>query len=65
MDRGATGHVREDYQQAHLWWMGMLANNLSTIDTPDDESRNLFEAMLTRLYSAALDADSGRFLADY
>jgi len=65
VDRGATGHVREDYQQAHLWWMGMLANNLSTIDTPDDESRNLFEAMLTRLYSAALDADSGRFLADY
>ena len=60
-----TISVREDYEQAHLWWMGMLANNLSNIDTPNDESRQLFEAMLTRLYAAALDAQSGRFLADY
>ena len=57
--------IREDYEQAHLWWMGMLANNLSNIETPDEESRQLFEAMLTRLYSAALDANSGRLLTDY
>ena len=41
--------------------MGMLANNLSNIETPDERSRGLFEAMLTRLYTAALDVDSGRF----
>ena len=65
IDRSATQHIYEDYEQAHLWWMGMLANNLSTIETPDEESKRLFEAMLTRLYSAALDANSGRFLGDY
>ena len=63
--RSLTVSVREDYEQAHLWWMGMLANNLSNIETPDDESRQLFEAMLTRLYAAALDAHSGRFLDNY
>jgi hypothetical protein len=41
--------------------MGMLANNLSNIETPDERSRSLFEAMLTRLYAAAIDVDSGRF----
>ncbi len=61
VDASATEHVREDYEHAHLWWMGMLANNLSSIETPDDRSKSLFEAMLTRLYSAAVDADSGRF----
>ncbi len=60
-----TVTIREDYEQAHLWWMGMLANNLSNIETPDEESRQLFEAMLTRLYSAALDANSGRYLTNY
>ena len=57
-----TAHVRDDYCTAHLWWMGMLANNLSAIETPDDRSKALFEAMLTRLYAAALDADSGAWL---
>jgi len=60
-----TDFIRQDYEQAHLWWMGMLANNLSNIETPDATSQQLFEAMLTRLYAAALDAQSGRFLADY
>ena len=58
----ATKSVQDDYAKAHLWWMGMLANNLSSIETPDEVSRTLFEAMLTRLFTAALDADSGRFL---
>ncbi|MBJ83443.1 MAG: hypothetical protein CL462_11135, partial [Acidimicrobiaceae bacterium] len=61
VDVSATTHVHEDYEHAHLWWMGMLANNLSNIETPDERSRSLFEAMLTRLYTAALDVDSGRF----
>lgn len=61
VEASATAHVREDYEYAHLWWMGMLANNLSNIETPDERSRSLFEAMLTRLYTAALDVDSGRF----
>lgn len=65
VEASETVAIREDYEQAHLWWMGMLANNLSNIETPDEESRQLFEAMLTRLYSAALDANSGRFLANY
>ena len=65
VDHSATKHIRTDYEQAHLWWMGMLANNLSTIETPSTESKMLFEAMLTRLYAAALDANSGRFLASY
>tara|TARA_Y100000590_G_C15574056_1_gene959729 strand:- start:566 stop:1099 length:534 start_codon:yes stop_codon:yes gene_type:complete len=65
VDRSATQHIRVDYEQAHLWWMGMLANNLSTIETPTPESKRLFEAMLTRLYAAALDANSGRFLSSY
>jgi hypothetical protein len=60
-----TDLIPRDYEQAHLWWMGMLANNLSNIETPDAESQQLFEAMLTRLYAAALDAQSGRFLASY
>lgn len=58
----AVTHVRDDYENAHLWWMGMLCNNLSSIDTPDERSAALFDAMLTRLYAAAIDADSGRFL---
>ena len=65
VDRSATQHIRVDYEQAHLWWMGMLANNLSTIETPTPESKRLFEVMLTRLYAAALDANSGRFLSSY
>ncbi len=62
VDQSATGHVADDYATAHLWWMGMLANNLSSIDTPDERSAALFDAMLTRLYAAALDGDSGRWL---
>jgi len=58
----ATHHVAEDYRTAHLWWMGMLANNLSSIETPDERSAALFDAMLTRLYAAALDGDSGAWL---
>ena len=65
VDRSAAQHIRVDYEQAHLWWMGMLANNLSTIETPTPESKRLFEVMLTRLYAAALDANSGRFLSSY
>ncbi len=58
----ATAHVADDYRTAHLWWMGMLANNLSSIDTPDERSAALFDAMLTRLYAAAIDGDSGSWL---
>ena len=65
VDASKTITIREDYEKAHLWWMGMLSNNLSNIETPDDESQRLFEAMLTRLFTAALDAQSGRFLANY
>ena len=61
VDVSTTHHIRDDYEYAHLWWMGMLANNLSSIETPDERSKNLFETMLTRLYSAAVDVDSGRF----
>lgn len=57
-----TGHVWDDYCTAHLWWMGMLANNLSSIETPDERSAALFDAMLTRLYAAAIDCDSGTWL---
>ena len=35
----------------------MLANNLSSIETPDARSAALFDAILTRLYSAAIDAE--------
>ncbi|MFT7649943.1 MAG: hypothetical protein ACI8Y4_004708 [Candidatus Poriferisodalaceae bacterium] len=61
--RNATTHIQNDYEHAHLWWMGMLANNLSSIETPDERSSALFEAMLTRLYSAAIDGDCGRFVS--
>jgi thiamine kinase-like enzyme len=65
-DRGVspthTGHVWDDYRTAHLWWIGMLANNLSSIDTPDERSKALFEAMLTRLHTAAVDVNSGDWL---
>ena len=57
-----TGHIWDDYCTAHLWWMGMLANNLSSIETPDERSKALFEAMLTRLHTAAVDVDSGAWL---
>ncbi|MDG2111519.1 MAG: phosphotransferase, partial [Actinomycetota bacterium] len=57
-----TGHVWDDYRTAHLWWMGMLANNLSSIETPDERSQALFDAMLTRLHTAAVDVDSGAWL---
>ena len=54
--------IKNDYEHAHLWWMSMLANNLSSIETPDPRSAALFDAILTRLYSAAIDAESGRFV---
>ncbi|MGY9075241.1 MAG: phosphotransferase [Acidimicrobiales bacterium] len=59
----AVTHIRDDYEHAHLWWMGMLANNLSSIETPDERSAALFDAMLTRLYAAAIDGDCGRFVS--
>ena len=62
VDPTTTTHVSDDYRTAHLWWMGMLANNLSSIETPDERSAALFDAMLTRLYAAAVDGDSGAWL---
>ena len=62
VDPSLTTTVREDYEHAHLWWMGMLGNNLSSIETPDERSAALFDAMLQRLYAAAGDADCGRFV---
>ena len=54
--------IKKDYEHAHLWWMSMLANNLSSIETPDARSAALFDAMLSRLYSAAIDSECGRFV---
>jgi hypothetical protein len=42
--------------------MSMLANNLSSIETPDARSTALFDAILTRLYSAAIESECGRFV---
>ncbi|MEZ5281573.1 MAG: phosphotransferase [Acidimicrobiales bacterium] len=54
-----TAHVRDDYRSSMLWWMAMLANNLADMATPDRRSVDLFEAMLTRLHTAALDHELG------
>ncbi|HEC10494.1 MAG TPA: DUF1679 domain-containing protein [Acidimicrobiales bacterium] len=56
------GHVVDDYCSSMLWWMGMLANNLSAIETPDARSVALFDAMLSRLHAAAIDLEAGRFI---
>ena len=58
----AFAEIKKDYEHAHLWWMSMLANNLSSIETPDARSTALFDAILTRLYSAAIDSECGRFV---
>lgn len=55
VDPALTRRVGEQYRTTMLWWMGMLANNLSTIDPPDERGRQLFEAMLTRLWTAVSD----------
>lgn len=59
----ALVEIKNDYEHAHLWWMSMLANNLSSIETPDARSAALFDAILTRLYSAAMDSECGRFVS--
>ena len=58
----AFAEIKKDYEHAHLWWMSMLANNLSSIETPDARSTALFDAILTRLYSAAIESECGRFV---
>jgi len=58
-DTAGVAHV---HRSAHLWWMAMLANNLSTIDPPTERGRRLFWTMLERLWLAAQDHDAGRVL---
>jgi aminoglycoside phosphotransferase (APT) family kinase protein len=57
-----TAEVADQYRAALLWWMAMLANNLSTIEPPDERGRLLFDAMLTRLWTAAEDHEVDAFL---
>jgi aminoglycoside phosphotransferase (APT) family kinase protein len=61
--RDQTGAVVDQYRAALLWWMAMLANNLSTIEPPDERGRQLFDAMLTRLWSAAEDHEVNEIIA--
>jgi len=62
VDRAQTAEVADQYRAALLWWMAMLANNLSTIEPRDERGRQLFDTMLTRLWSAAEDHEIDSFL---
>jgi aminoglycoside phosphotransferase (APT) family kinase protein len=59
-----TAAVADQYRAALLWWMAMLANNLSTIEPPDERGRQLFDAMLTRLWTAAQDHEVDEIIGD-
>jgi len=54
-----TATLARTYRTAHLWWMAMLANNLSTIEPPTARGRRLFLTMLERLWVAAADHEAG------
>ncbi len=61
---GQLGAVERQYRESLLWWMAMLSNNLANIETPDANSAALFDAMLLRLHTAAVDHDLGRVIAE-
>jgi aminoglycoside phosphotransferase (APT) family kinase protein len=60
--RAQTASVPQVHRAAHLWWMAMLANNLSTIEPPTERGRVLFDTMLQRLWTAADDHEAGALL---
>jgi hypothetical protein len=57
-------HVDTDYRGSMLWWMAMLGNNLANVEPTDARGAALFNTMLTRLHTAALDLDSASILDD-
>ncbi|MEM9607465.1 MAG: oxidoreductase family protein [Actinomycetota bacterium] len=50
-----TDQLRADYAESFLWWSSMFANNLSTIDPPPGRGRDLFDSMVERAATAAVD----------
>ena len=58
VDRSLLLHVEADYRTSMLWWMAMVGNNLSGVETKDERSHALFNTMLNRLHTAALDLES-------
>jgi thiamine kinase-like enzyme len=49
------GDLRRDYEESFLWWASMFANNLSTIESDDVTTRELFESMIERTHAAIDD----------
>jgi len=58
VDESLLQHVEADYRTSMLWWMAMVGNNLAAVETDDPRSLALFESMLTRLHTAALDLEA-------
>ncbi len=54
--------VRRGYRAHLLWWMALYANNLSRIDPADPRGATLFDGMVTRTFTAALDHRVGDLL---
>jgi len=50
------------HRKALMWWMAMLSNNLATIQPIDKRGRDLFNAIITRVFTAAVDLEVGRLL---
>lgn len=47
--------IRQGYRSHLLWWMALYANNLSRIDPADPRGATLFDGMVDRTFTAALD----------
>ena len=55
----------DGYRKGLLLWMVAMAGGIATLDPANERGTALFDAIITRVFTAGDDHDAGRFLPEW